>query len=180
MDFTAGSPGEEGPAQLAAQRRSTLRSIHYSRRCATIVNMEELANCLKQARSSQGMTFETAADAARISPAYLHKLEAGRVQTPSPHVLRRLAAVLDVPYLTLMTLAGYLAPSELAAVLEMTADGTPGRREDRMKRSTTSADPTNAEIMRLLQAVHVELAGLRRSQEDLAKKLGVAARKSGR
>lgn len=139
-----------------------------------MVNMEELAHCLKQARSSQGMTLETASDAARISPAYLHKLEAGRVQTPSPHVLRRLAAVLDVPYLTLMTLAGYLAPSESAAVLQMTADGTPGRKGDPMKQPTTSANPTNAEIMRLLRAMQTELAGLRRSQDDLAEKLGGA------
>ena len=134
--------------------------------------MEKLASSLKEARSSQRMTLETASEAAKISPAYLHKLEAGRVQTPSPHVLRRLATVLGVPYLTLMTLAGYLAHSESAAGAERTADGTPGRRGRPMKRSTTSGSPTNAEIVRLLQAVQVELTELRRGQDELAKNLG--------
>jgi transcriptional regulator with XRE-family HTH domain len=133
--------------------------------------MDELAQSLREARSSRGMTLETASGAARISPAYLHKLEAGRVQTPSPHVLRRLATVLGMPYLKLMTLAGYLADPEAREVAEETAAGTPGRKGDPMKKSTGSDGPTNAEIMRLLQAMQVDLAGLRRAQDDLAKKL---------
>jgi transcriptional regulator with XRE-family HTH domain len=135
--------------------------------------MEELARRLKKARSSRGMTLETASGAARISPAYLHKLEAGLVRTPSPHVLRRLATVLDLPYLKLMTLAGYLAPAESTAAAE-TARQAHGE-EDPMKQPATAARPTNAEIMRLLQDVQAELAGLRRSQDDLVRKLMKAA-----
>jgi len=134
--------------------------------------MEELAKCLREARSSHGMTLESASEAAKISAAYLHKLEAGRVQTPSPHVLRRLATVLGVPYLTLMTRAGYLDHSESAAGAEGTRDGTPGRKGKPMKQATTSGVATNAEIVRLLQAVQAELGELRRGQEKLAKRLG--------
>jgi len=136
--------------------------------------MEELAKRLKEARSSHGMTLEAASGAAKISPAYLHKLEAGRVQTPSPHVLRRLAAVLGVPYRTLMTLAGYLDRAEPAAGAEGTPHGIPGTKEKPMTQSTTRAVPTNAEIVRLLQTVRAELGELRRGQAELAKKLGKA------
>jgi transcriptional regulator with XRE-family HTH domain len=134
--------------------------------------MEMLAKSLKEARSSRAMTLETASEAAGISPAYLHKLEAGRVQTPSPHVLRRLATVLAVPYLTLMTLAGYLDHSESVAGVEGDIEDTPVRRGKPMKRSTTNEEPTNAEIVRLLRAVQAELTALRRGQEEMATTLG--------
>jgi transcriptional regulator with XRE-family HTH domain len=134
--------------------------------------MEKLAKSLREARSNRGMTLETASEAAKISPAYLHKLEAGHVQTPSPHVLRRLATVLGVPYLTLMTLAGYLDHSASTAAAEGSRAGTPGRKGKLMKQATTSGVPTNAEIVRLLQAVQAELAELRRSQDELVKMLG--------
>jgi transcriptional regulator with XRE-family HTH domain len=141
--------------------------------------MEELAKSLRQARSSHGLTLEAASAAARISPAYLHKLEAGRVQTPSPHVLRRLASALAVPYLTLMTLAGYLDHSEPPASRTAEVDRTSRRGGESMKQTTASKGPTNAEIVRLLQAVQAELAELRRGQEELAKTLGkTSARKS--
>ena len=120
------------------------------------------------------MTLEAASGAAKISPAYLHKLEAGRVMTPSPHVLRRLAGVFGVPYPTLMTLAGYLDHAEPAAGAEATPDGIPGTKEKPMKQSTTSGVPTNAEIVRLLQAVRAELGELKRGQNELAKRLGKA------
>jgi transcriptional regulator with XRE-family HTH domain len=136
--------------------------------------MEELAKRLREARSSHGMTLEAASGAAKISTAYLHKLEAGRVKTPSPHVLRRLAEVFGVPYRTLMALAGYLDHSEPAAGADGTPDGIPSRKEKPMKQSTTSGVPTNAEIVRLLQAVRAELGELRRGQDELAKRLGKA------
>jgi len=136
--------------------------------------MEELAQSLREARSGHGMTLETASEAARISPAYLHKLEAGRVQTPSPHVLRRLAAVFGVPYPTLMALAGYLDHPKPAAGAKGTRDGKPGGKGERMTQSTTGDVATNAEIVRLLQAVQAELGELRRGQDELAKRLGNA------
>ncbi len=136
--------------------------------------MKELARRLKETRSRHEMTLEAVSGAAKISPAYLHKLEAGRVMTPSPHVLRRLAAVLGMPYPTLMTLAGYLERAEPAAGAEPAPDATPGTKEKPMKQATTSGDPTNAEIVRLLRAVQAELGELKRGQNELAKKLDKA------
>ncbi len=52
-------------------------------------------------------TLRTVAEAAGISGAYLLKLERDDVQSPSPHVLRRLADHFGVSYLGLMHLVGY-------------------------------------------------------------------------
>lgn len=60
------------------------------------------------------MSLQAVAETARISAAYLQKLERGAVGTPSPHVLRRLGSSLDLPYLGLMELAGYLDEAEAA------------------------------------------------------------------
>ncbi len=133
--------------------------------------MDELANLLREARSSQRMTLEAVGVGAKISTAYLHKLEAGRVKTPSPHVLRRLATVLGVPYPALMTLAGYLDRPEFAAGMEEASHASPAREETSMRQSPTTEAATNAEIVRLLQAVLAELGELRRAQAQLAKRL---------
>ncbi|MFA6033728.1 MAG: transcriptional regulator [Myxococcota bacterium] len=69
---------------------------------------------LRKARDNMGASLQTIADAAKISTAYLQKLERGEVTTPSPHVLRRLASSVSLPYLDLMGLAGYLDEKELA------------------------------------------------------------------
>jgi transcriptional regulator with XRE-family HTH domain len=70
-----------------------------------------LATELRSIRTLKGLSLKRAATDAEISTAYLQKLEGGEVQQPSPHVLHRLAAVLDVPYGTLMQLAGYVVPT---------------------------------------------------------------------
>jgi transcriptional regulator with XRE-family HTH domain len=56
-----------------------------------------------------------AARAARISPAYLSKLENDAVRKPSPHVLLQLSEALAVPYAELMRLSGYRVPGETDA-----------------------------------------------------------------
>jgi len=61
-----------------------------------------------------GASLQAIADTAKISAAYLQKLERGEVTSPSPHVLRRLASSLGLPYLRLMELARYLDEVELA------------------------------------------------------------------
>lgn len=132
--------------------------------------MEKLAQQLREARSVHGLSLEAASSAARISTAYLHKLEAGRVTTPSPHVLRRLAQVLEVPYRTLMELAGYL-DREPAARVGVKDQPPTVERKDRMEPSKTAEAPTNAEIVRLLQELRSELAALRRGHDELLKRL---------
>lgn len=68
--------------------------------------------------------------AAIISPSYLRKLERGQVNDPSPRVLRRVAAALDLGYLRLMTLAGYLTDADSGDVpADALADGL--RSEER-------------------------------------------------
>ena len=69
-----------------------------------------LGDRLHEVRKIKGMSFKSVADPAEISVAYLQKLESGDVQQPSPHVLHRLSQVLDIPYATLMDLAGYVVP----------------------------------------------------------------------
>lgn len=51
-----------------------------------------------------------AAEGAKISAAYLQKLERDQVQSPSPNVLYSLAKELNVSYSELMKLAGYVVP----------------------------------------------------------------------
>lgn len=71
---------------------------------------------LRNLREKKGVSLETVAGPAKISAAYLHKLERGNVASPSPRVLARLAVVLQASYLRLMELAGYLDETQLAQV----------------------------------------------------------------
>lgn len=65
---------------------------------------------LRQAREVRGHSSIETARSARISPAYLSKLENDAVRRPSPAVLHRLGEVLGVPYAELMVLVGYPLP----------------------------------------------------------------------
>jgi transcriptional regulator with XRE-family HTH domain len=118
--------------------------------------LQRLGDRLRDARGERGLSLQAAAGAAQISTGYLHKLEAGRVGSPSPRVLRRLAAALGVPYRTLLELAGYLEPGD---------DPT---KEDAMP-ATTPPPPTNQELSRLLGAIREDLARLEARQDDLAR-----------
>ena len=81
-----------------------------------------LGSELNNIRKIKGMQPKAVAEAAKISIAYLKKLEAGEVQQPSPHVLHRLADVLDFPYARLMEMAGYIVPSKADALIGNTVD----------------------------------------------------------
>jgi transcriptional regulator with XRE-family HTH domain len=76
----------------------------------------ELGIELKQAREDLGLSLQNVAESSNISAAYLQKLERGVVDTPSPRVLRRLASSLELSYLRLLELAGYLNGDETAQV----------------------------------------------------------------
>jgi transcriptional regulator with XRE-family HTH domain len=76
----------------------------------------ELGKKLHIARTGKKLSLESVAGPAKISGAYLHKLERGLVDSPSPRVLARLAVVLEISYLNLMELAGYLDEVQLAEV----------------------------------------------------------------
>jgi transcriptional regulator with XRE-family HTH domain len=74
----------------------------------------KLGEALRDGREERGLSLAAAAQPARISAAYLHKLERGLVDNPSPRVLARIACALEMPYLRLMELAGYLDEMQLA------------------------------------------------------------------
>ena len=77
--------------------------------------LKALGEELKRARESAGKSLERVASPANISTTYVQKLERGVVNSPSPRVLGRLAIVLELPYLRLMELAGYLDADQAVA-----------------------------------------------------------------
>lgn len=76
--------------------------------------LEKLGKEIQRSREDGGVSLEAVAKPAKISTTYLHKLERGVVNNPSPRVLARLATVLQTPYLRLMELAGYLDEAQAA------------------------------------------------------------------
>lgn len=73
-------------------------------------NPKDLGAELRGVRQGKGMSRHAVAKPARISAAYLQKIEAGAVRNPSPRILERVAGVLDISYGRLMELAGYSLP----------------------------------------------------------------------
>ncbi len=76
--------------------------------------LKALAEVLRETRNARGVSLEAIAQPAKFSAPYLLKLERGVVNSPSPRVLARLAAVLEISYLRLMELAGYLDEEQVA------------------------------------------------------------------
>ena len=74
----------------------------------------ELGKELSKARKKKGVSLKTVAGSSKISAAYLHKLEKGVINAPSPRVLARICLALELPYIRLMELAGYFDEKELA------------------------------------------------------------------
>jgi transcriptional regulator with XRE-family HTH domain len=64
---------------------------------------------LRTIRQVRNLSLAAVSEPAKISAAYLQKLESGAVKNPSPRVLMRLAEVLECDYDRLMELAGYVA-----------------------------------------------------------------------
>ncbi len=126
-----------------------------------------LGEQLRDARATCGLSLDAASRAAKISQGYLHKLEAGRVENPSPRVLQRLSQVLDVPYERLMELADYLMPTDAVSA----ESGQRSPQEADMTAKTTDEHATNRELARLLEAVLRELAEVRHGQDEIARAL---------
>lgn len=75
-------------------------------------NAERLGKTLRTTRELKDKSLKAVAEPAEISTAYLLKLEKGQVESPSPHILHRLAEVLGIDYLDLMRKAGYIVGQE--------------------------------------------------------------------
>lgn len=69
---------------------------------------QRLGETLRSVRELKGKSLKAVAEPAEISTAYLLKLEKGDVTSPSPHVLHRLAQQLELDYMDLMRLTGYV------------------------------------------------------------------------
>jgi transcriptional regulator with XRE-family HTH domain len=87
--------------------------------------LKELGKEMHMAREKTGASLDAIAEAARISGAYLHKLERGTINNPSPRVLARVASALNIPYLRLMELAGYLSEQDAAQARKRTPSPHP-------------------------------------------------------
>ena len=70
---------------------------------------QKLGHELRAVRQLRRLSLAAVAAPAKISTAYLQKLENGLVKNPSPRVLMRLAEVLNCEYDRLMSLSGYVS-----------------------------------------------------------------------
>jgi transcriptional regulator with XRE-family HTH domain len=76
---------------------------------------DRLGTFLAKARSATGKSLRTIERETGISNAYLSQLETGKIKTPAPQNLHRLAEVYRVPYELLMELAGFPVPEASSA-----------------------------------------------------------------
>ncbi len=130
---------------------SPLQIIHYSGIMSTTVDFPGLGPLLADARAAIGISLQDVAEQAGCSTAYVHKLEQGRVRTPSPRVLGGLARALSLDYGLLMGAAGYDAPSPGPALSPPVA-----------------ARFSNAHIVQLLEALQADVTQLRKDLDRLA------------
>jgi HTH-type transcriptional regulator, competence development regulator len=76
---------------------------------------DRLGSFLAKARAATGKSLRTVERETGISNAYLSQLETGKIRTPAPQNLHRLAELYRVPYELLMGLAGFPVPDGSAA-----------------------------------------------------------------
>lgn len=82
-----------------------------------------LGSELARIRQLRGTSLKGVGDAAGMSPTYLQRLERDEITNPSPNKLHALGEALDVPYVELMKLAGYVVPREGVPVSESLSRG---------------------------------------------------------
>jgi transcriptional regulator with XRE-family HTH domain len=127
----------------------------------------QLGEAIRDQREARRLSMQATADRAGISAGYQFKLEGGFVRTPSPRVLHRLSAVLEVPYPELMKLAGY--PDDAAPAVPSASSGdvrVDGANAGAPAPEATVREPapTNRRIIRLLEEIRHDVAAIR---EDL-------------
>ncbi|PJE37628.1 XRE family transcriptional regulator [Pseudooceanicola lipolyticus] len=72
--------------------------------------MRDLAVALGTDRKSRGYTLRQVESATGVSNAYVSQLETGKIKTPSPSTLHKLAVLYEASYERYMGLAGYPVP----------------------------------------------------------------------
>lgn len=138
--------------QLPDPSATPLAELCYRLSAVPELASRTLGSELAQLRSLRQQTLRTVAQAADISSAYLLKLERDDVQTPSPHVLQRLAMHFGVSYTSLMQLAGY----------RITDDGRPTPRPGVLA-DALMAEPLTEEEERAVAAFLTTLRSQARS-----------------
>jgi transcriptional regulator with XRE-family HTH domain len=99
-------------------------------------SIQTLATFLAEARTKAGLTLRAVEKGTGVSNAYLSQLEHGKIQTPAPQYLHKLAALYRVPYELLMELAGYPVPKSAGSGTQAARDtmaariGTVTRKEE--------------------------------------------------
>ena len=88
---------------------------------------EKLGTFLASARNKLEMTLRAVEEKTGISNAYLSQLEHGKIKTPAPQNLYKLAHLYRVPYELLMELAGYPVPRGQSAESQLSVDAFAAR-----------------------------------------------------
>jgi len=71
---------------------------------------ETLADYLGRIRKEKRLTLRAVEEKTKISNAYLSQIENGKISSPSPSVLHKLAGYYEISYEHLMRLAGHPLP----------------------------------------------------------------------
>ena len=90
-------------------------------------NTERLGTFIASVRNKLEMTLRAVEEETGISNAYLSQLEHGKIKTPAPQNLYKLAELYQVPYELLMELAGYPVPKAQSAKSQFAIDAFAAR-----------------------------------------------------
>lgn len=88
---------------------------------------EKLGTFLASARNKLELTLRAVEEETGISNAYLSQLEHGKIKTPAPQNLYKLAELYRVPYELLMELAGFPVPKAQSAESKFSVDAFAAR-----------------------------------------------------
>jgi HTH-type transcriptional regulator, competence development regulator len=72
--------------------------------------LSNLGSFLASARQHKQLTLRAVEAETGISNAYISQLETGKIRSPSPTILRKLSDLYNVPYTSVLDLAGYPVP----------------------------------------------------------------------
>lgn len=67
-----------------------------------------IADFIKQTRAELGYSIRKLSRLSGVSHPYISQIETGKIEKPSPDILKKLAAPLDIPLYELMSMAGYI------------------------------------------------------------------------
>jgi transcriptional regulator with XRE-family HTH domain len=112
----------------------------------TAMKMDKLGELLADGRARRKLTLRAVQEAIGISNAYLSQLETGKVQSPSPIVLHKLSELYELPYATVMEVAGYPLPQNAKA------GSTGNRLAARIGKTTTEEEDAIVEYLRFVRS----------------------------